>query len=87
METKFTPGPWKFDVDIRGPNGETVASGDWDGGVNASLANMNLIEAAPELYEALVCALMVLDGNGPRRIYDLCVAALAKARGETGSAA
>ena len=102
-DTKFTPGPWE-DV---GPNesGErciygaddtavavTIPSGNPDLNEDRSIANANLIAAAPRMYEALQEAIAELDialGDAghpeheiARRIYPK-IQVLAAARGET----
>ena len=80
--TAHTPGPWFFDIDIRTEGGEIVASGDWDGGVNASLANQRLIAAAPDLLEALQGIMRdLVRGPDPFGTMAKARAAIAKATG------
>lgn len=67
MSEKFTPGPWK--IDIR--NTELVVCGsnhlmtvvhrvnNWDNSEQA--ANAHLISSAPELFEALNLAVMMIE--------------------------
>lgn len=101
--TEFTPGPWKTvpplkpgpnqenDRLIVGPHREHVAEVfQYQNPSNQngpSIANANLIVAAPELYEA---AEQVLQKTNPdvvsvnaRRALDKLRAALARAKGET----
>lgn len=59
--SKHTPGPWRWDgYFLRGADGTTVwddgsASGEY-GGYDANSPDGHLIEAAPELLEALQLA-------------------------------
>lgn len=87
-----TPGPWRLERDYNGVP-EFVLGGDTcvcDFGIEAPKPeDARLIAAAPELYEALEAAYMVL-GPQKSRFKDyvdavtLARAALAKARGEEG---
>lgn len=105
-ETKFTPGPWEV-TDAFGPNpdgsgvsepekGVLVCSGTGYFGREGLKANLNLIAAAPEMYEELQeCASLLaflvrhLEGRmGEGALTDMHLKAesafevLAKARGE-----
>lgn len=65
IDTKHTPGPWKFDKELTSRSGEwliAMDAGDKGRGIaiaetrvatGAELANARLIAAAPELLEAL----------------------------------
>jgi hypothetical protein len=99
MKTKHTPGPWVIDRDteIWGADGKLVANvlhnGMNDGEDNvdyaAFRANSALIEAAPELLEAVKTIQAFLDSSAgnpcPRPIKALILgeieAAIAKAEG------
>ena len=96
---EFLPGPWFIkDGLIRAPdldpNGQPEAP--WcvaqvfpfaGHGGDRSVANANLIAAAPELFEALLIAVAVLDRAGIIWMGEVKArAALAKARGETSHA-
>lgn len=89
-DTKFTPGPWAWDGDIltAGKSRRHLLYMEEAPGLrNEAAANMHLIAAAPELYEAL-CNLIgharwvagELDVHYAH--LDEAVSALAKARGE-----
>lgn len=84
-----TPGPWKVDRPyIRGTGRAIVSIESWCDEVEDA-ANARLIAAAPELYEALEAAYMVLKPQKSRfeeyvNAVTLARAALAKARGEEG---
>ena len=83
MIEKYTPGPWTFDTDIRGPNGEAIGSGDWEGGLSPSEGDGRLIEAAPDLLEALIDAMEWVDDNAhTTHDFSKARAAIAKATGE-----
>jgi len=87
-EIKWTKGPWVFDehdnliadggnLKVRGisiPNGYAKEE---------TTANMHLIAAAPDLYEALDTLASTLDSSGMKLITVDAHAALAKARGES----
>ena len=75
--TKWTPGPWSKDR-----NGWCVEAELWE--------NQDIINAAPELYEALEKFVTACDAAPPMEIMqhlsaavDAARAALAKARGES----
>jgi hypothetical protein len=84
----FTPGPWREGIDgnnrVYGPD----ASGEHTGliaVVYKGRANIRLIAAAPELYEALRRYrewAAHFDANVPQDLCDTTAIALAKARGE-----
>lgn len=90
-EAKHTPGPWAWDGDIltAGKSGRHLLYMEEAPGLrNEAAANLHLIAAAPELFEALDLARRYMktclgssfwDGPNPYPIID---AALAKARGE-----
>ena len=85
----YTPGPWRVDRPyIRGAGRAIASLESWHNEVEDA-ANTHLIAAAPELFEALEAAYMVL-GPQKSRFKDyvdavtLARAALAKARGEEG---
>lgn len=94
MSAEFTPGPWKV---YRTDSGAILGIGDADaGGVTdyqggfwrdgkEKRANINLVAAAPELYEALQQLLDCCTSDDPYGAVPLIAkadAALAKARGE-----
>lgn len=80
--SEHTKGPWI--VDLYGDviaNGEDVAHIIHNYGASETLANSNLISAAPELLEACIEA----EHNSldlPSAVHELLVAAIAKARGD-----
>jgi hypothetical protein len=91
METKHTPGPWVEGQDgnnrVYGPDGMGEHSG-LIAVVYKGRANVSLIAAAPDLYEASAELMAALDeqGGNPLRgpIYEARVAlraAIAKAEG------
>lgn len=83
MTTKFTPGPWRYNIatngeivsiNERGPD-TTVVEAD-----AANPHNAHLIAAAPDLYAALK---EIMDGRAmDSDLREQCRSALAKARGE-----
>ncbi len=91
-ETKFTPGPWM----VIEP--EATCANGWGGFALVApspiefndkspcftTANAHLIAAAPDLYEALECALGLLEDEdwGHTKVWNVGNAVLAKARGE-----
>ena len=95
-EPKFTPGPWQAVDGL-----DIIAADDWvvavaTGGEDDSVANANLIAAAPDLYAALEKAFALVEALMPglakisvkdyRAVNETpseIRAALAKARGET----
>lgn len=95
---KFTPGPWKV---YRTKSGDVLGIGDakaggvtdYQGGFWRSgkekLANINLVAAAPELYEALASILSAINfvnaipGPKGKALRAKAGIALAKARGES----
>ncbi len=92
-ERKWTPGPWvEFDGDICPAsnvlNGAIVSTSE-----DTRDADVHLIAAAPDLYEALQAMIDLQENATPfggeiyrdrvDRVFDQCRAALAKARGET----
>ena len=88
----YTPEPWRLERDYNGVP-EFVFGGDTcvcDFGIEAPKPeDARLIAAAPELYEALEAAYMVLKPQKSRfkdyvDAVTLARAALAKARGEEG---
>ena len=91
-DTKFTPGPWRYDRTNGSPTtGEHMIAGAKPGylaevrdcGSGDVRANAHLIAAAPDLYAALNGLLGLLDAGS---LYEpqayAARAALAKARGE-----
>lgn len=56
----------------------------WDAAMSKreAVANAHLISAAPDLYEALAELVSAVDGNYRELVTELCLPALAKARGE-----
>lgn len=96
-ETKFTPGPWKFDgedsgyydlptLNIRDKDGYIIA-GAVDFYSDPGLSNAHLIAAAPDLYEALD-KIMRMDlswgyDKAMGKSQEIAYRALAKARGES----
>lgn len=80
-DTKWTPGPWPIEggrtvaIPFRGKYGSALAFA-------GTVANANLIAAAPMLYEAL-SNIENDDGRIPKAIWDMRNAALAAARGES----
>ena len=97
MRIKHTPGPWVYD-----PYDDNVRSGTWEMGFSAicsdiKLMDANLIVAAPDMYDALECAVDSLKfaraelvGKIPYEDMELLVdridkatSALAKADGRT----
>lgn len=97
METKHTPGPWKWGghyAAMTGGNGEEVFTtepyeGMWLSYGDSQDANARLVAAAPELLEALATFVEICDSAPPielvQRIGDLVSparAAIAKATGE-----
>jgi hypothetical protein len=102
-ETRFTPGPWDAGVsEILGKRRFTVAP-EYNHGIavsicgdcgaedeEESIANANLIAAAPDMYEALEAAILEYGKPGgpwnvpssPGSWIDKAKAALVKARGE-----
>ena len=92
-DTKFTPGPWRYDRTNGSPTtGEHMIAGAKPGylaevrdcGSGDVRANAHLIAAAPDLYAALDGLLGLLDAGS---LYEpqayAARTALAKARGET----
>ena len=92
-DTKFTPGPWRYDRTNGSPTtGEHMIAGAKPGylaevrdcGSGDVRANTHLIAAAPDLYAALDGLLGLLDAGS---LYEpqayAARTALAKARGET----
>lgn len=92
---KFTPGPWERRHGSLEKNGKTILVSKanvsyphgWE--TEESVANGNLISAAPDMYESLsvMCELFLkaLDNKPIRNadeFYAAAQAALAKARGE-----
>jgi hypothetical protein len=93
MSAAFTPGPWKVAGWVRrrghfliidgSTAGRQLAVADDEDELIDSLtakANANLIATAPELYQALVQCLPVIDSE--TRLGKQIRAAVAKARGE-----
>jgi hypothetical protein len=86
MSERFTPGPWMTEGnDIGGwqiwhDSLCICQRSDWPHYAERSAANARLIAAAPDLYEALDDAVVLLP-DCPER--DAARAALALARGET----
>ena len=89
-DTKFTPGPWRYDRTNGSPTtGEHMIAGAKPGylaevrdcGSGDVRANAHLIAAAPDLYAALEMAQLWLDVDGRFDMQGIN-AALAKARGE-----
>lgn len=98
-DTKFTPGPWAWDGDIL-TAGKTrrhlLYMEEAPGLRSEAAANIHLIAAGPDLYEALQGAIGALeysvdcardDGNNSdidfaQSKLDAAMTALAKARGE-----
>ena len=84
-----TPGPWKVDRPyIRGA-GRAIASLEPGRNEGEDAANARLIAAAPELYEALEAAYLVLTSQKTRLeehadAVTLARAALAKVRADEG---
>lgn len=84
MNTKHTPGPWKW---IGNPSGavEIFASDGSNVRLINQVANARLIAAAPELLAALESAMGMLKGHRetPEREarYEFARAAIAKAKG------
>ena len=91
-DTKFTPGPWRYDRTNGSPTtGEHMIAGAKPGylaevrdcGSGDVRANTHLIAAAPDLYAALDGLLGLLDAGS---LYEpqayAARAALAKARGQ-----
>jgi len=81
MKTKHTPGPWNYDSSdniVYGPNGTTVCGVhlkpkivgvddlEKSGRSLQTLANANLIAAAPELLAACEAAIRLIDRIGQR---------------------
>ena len=97
MEEKFTPGPWKTNAaKTVGSQWRVCSENDTEIAFCEdpdAYANAHLIAAAPELYHALLNALMVTDGvmDGDLATDGISIkgaikearAAFAKARGET----
>lgn len=91
----YTKGPWKWWTNnsfrrLSGPDGKdggvlcpTVSKSDGHPDLIVSKANMELIEAAPDLLEALEGALGWLNNGLAHEHYDKAVAAIAKAKGES----
>lgn len=92
-DTKFTPGPWKWDgdhiarFDVYQDERGIIATLDPWGHLEETKANARLMAAAPELYESLKLLLADLAGyeayEKPLYAVDVAIAALAKARGES----
>ena len=92
-ENKFTPGPWEtgddYQVQTVDKHGYEIAEMRID--VPEYEANARLIAAAPDLLEALEAVLLVvgqlrigehLPCDQGMNVTKLCMAAIAKARGE-----
>lgn len=87
MNTKFTPGPWRYCPTnnghmIGGSGNGYIAEARQIRDVPETKANAHLIAAAPDLYNALA-TIENDDGHIPAFAWDLRNAALAKARGES----
>lgn len=88
-ELKHTPGPWQTPGDGRifgpGEDGENIADATWwpsdDGRDSESLANANLIAAAPDLLAACEALLAASEGRTSHAM-DMVREAVAKATGE-----
>lgn len=101
-QTKHTPGPWTLTEDdfvyiITGPNGQHLAEverkftndiviGEGDISAEEGLANAQIMNAAPELLDALkACHLQMLQSNNQsgyaQEANQLAIAAIAKAEG------
>ena len=94
MNTKHTPGPWKFSFESIHPEWAIVTTGG--GAVVANVnadhrqeANASLIAAAPDLLEAGEAFLRELDEGDSFPAWEAAKAklraAIAKARGETAN--
>jgi hypothetical protein len=90
-ETKWTPGPWEMgwmpaDEQCR-HTVETADRGQVIATKIRSVADAQILAAAPDLYEALAEIVRVLDSLGGVQSSRVIAAraALAKARGERGS--
>lgn len=89
QETKFTPGPWVLwgdwkIVDSTPAHNEICTYGCEDEDMPwETKANVALIVAAPDMYEAAEAALECLENNGFGKAYaeELLRSALHKARG------
>jgi len=87
-DTKFTPGPWRFEVDGDTNYAKIFCSSNPHDGDNlrgyCGKHNANLIAAAPELFDCLQRCLdeMVWIGPKAKKTAEDSHAALAKARGE-----
>jgi len=94
-DARFTPGPWgvvqSFTPCIKTVKGPSfnVQAVMWATDLDESdywkrQADLHLIAAAPELYEALEDALHFMESVGPPRYVRMqCESALAKARGQS----
>jgi hypothetical protein len=95
-ETPWTPGPWSIrrsrdrsgDIGITHPGGRNVLAECFADIRHAAersteaVANAHLIAKAPELYECVVAALNMVDGDGTPPDWDHLRKVAAKVRGE-----
>lgn len=95
MNTKHTPGPWKWDIDadtgiatLRTPNGFILRTSPPLQNGFPPTADVALIESSPDLLEACEQSLRALKDLSPACyaqgavLGDMLRAAIAKARGE-----
>lgn len=87
-DATFTKGPWiEGSIGLVGANGAVVQVAQLRvGHVSAfenpeAVANGNLMKAAPEMYEALKAARVVVEAEGARATLAIIDAALTKAQG------
>jgi hypothetical protein len=92
-KVQHTPGPWRAEVKPDVMTARVFGPKHADGGDYAELftttnkANAHLIAAAPEMYEALLCAESALaayqreTGHMHGTVYETVKAAIAKAEG------
>ena len=92
-ETKFTPGPWRIVEEYIFSIGDIISILDtsdntilncgvpYEGRTPENKHDMNLIAAAPDMYEALEAAILEYGKPGGPWI-DKAKAAIVKARGE-----